>query len=96
MSKTAKSFWNMVYGFSKNQENQKDFTPTYLEISKNLNSKDEQVFQAAVYSLCVVANQKKEYQSQIVALLTQYLKKSKAPKSRISYIKKMMEEQGLN
>ncbi len=96
MSKTAKSFWNMIYDFSKNQENQKGFTPTYLEISKSLNSKDEQVFEASVYNLCAIANQKKEYQSQIVTLLMQHMKKSKAPKSRISYIKKMMEEQGLS
>ena len=95
MVKNDTSFWKMVLGSEAKSsaavEQQKQ-TPSYIAIGQDLNSSEQQVFEAAVYYLCVIASQKKEYQKEISDILINQMKKTKAQTARVAYIKKMMEE----
>ena len=79
--------------FEANKEDcaSKDFTPTYLLVAQDLNSREDQVFEAAVYYLCVIARQKQEYRKEIIALLKEEMKKNKAQSARTAYIKNMLK-----
>ena len=75
---------------------QKDYTPTYLIVAKDMQSPHKQVFEAAVYYLCEIATLKKEFKSNIVEILSTFIQNNKYKSERTSYIKQMMSEYKLN
>ena len=105
MFKKMTSFWEMIFSSGEEEKvnycknihrNKKDVTPSYVEISKDLNSKENQVFEASVYYLCVIAKMKQEYQKDISEIVNMYLNKNKAKTSRVSYVLEMAKEHGLD
>ncbi len=99
MAKNETSFWKMVLGSQKTDTTlikQQKQTPSYVTVAQDLNSPEQQVFEAAVYYLCVMASQKPEYQKEISDILMSQMKKNQKQASRVAYIKKMMEEYALN
>lgn len=104
MFQSVNSFLNMIFkssqsakkGFeNKTRHYKKDFTPSYVFILKDLDSKEQQVFEAAVYYLCTIAALKKEYQNDITEALNKTILKNKKHEARVAYIQKMMEEKKL-
>ena len=105
MFKKISSFWEMIFGPSKEtdevrlkprEQKKKGFTPTYLIIAEDLNNKEQKVFEAAVYDLCVIAKSKQEYQKDILDILSSCLTKFQNQPARLSYIKEMMSAHGLD
>ena len=95
------SFWRAIVGpaksveLSKDASAQKQNTPTYLLIAENLDDKNFEVFEAAVYHLCTIADIKTDYRADILRLLEAYAKKHSTPKDRLAYIEKMIKEKNL-
>ena len=73
----------------------KDFTPSYVLIAKDLENKEEQVFEAAVYYLCTIASFKKDYASDIIGILNKTISENKKNPARVAYVEKMMYEKKL-
>ena len=65
-------------------------TPTYVFIAKDLENKNEQIFEAAVYYLCTIALHKTNYQTNILSMLNTYAQKASTKANRRDYIQKMM------
>ncbi|HCU58607.1 MAG TPA: hypothetical protein DIC64_01360 [Alphaproteobacteria bacterium] len=96
MFKKISSFWEMIFGPS-DEENagdlklhtykKKGLTPTFFDIARDLSSKQDQVFEASVYNLCVIAKAKVEYQNEILKILSDYLVKRPKETKRAEYIK---------
>jgi len=102
MFRSINSFLNMIFKSAekenlqkKNERGKKTFTPTYLLIQKDLENKQFQIFEAAVYYLCTIAAQKKKYQTDIIEILNKAILKEKPDSKRALYIKKMMQEKKL-
>lgn len=104
MFRSVNSFLNMIFkssqgaksGFEvKTRRYKKDFTPSYVFMLKDLDSKEQQIFEATVYYLCTIAALKKEYQNDIIEVLNKALLKNKKHEDRAAYIQKMMEEKKL-
>ncbi|MBR2299463.1 MAG: hypothetical protein IJ870_02685 [Alphaproteobacteria bacterium] len=99
MLKKISSFWEMIFGSSDNDAvdlktrafKKNGITPAYLLIAEDLKNKKDQVFEAAVYELCVIAKLKPEYQNEIMDILNFYLEKTHSPTNRTEYIKNTLE-----
>ena len=104
MFKTINSFWKMIFNASKSENegakanrrtHKKDYTPSYMLIARDLQSKHFQVFYAAVYYLCVIAVCKKEYKNDIIDILNKALKTYHTNAERVVCITQMMKEKKL-
>ena len=80
----------------KSKALQKDYTPTYLIVAKDMQSPHKQVFEAAVYYLCEIATLKKEFKSNIVEILNAFVQNNKHRSEKAAYIKQMMAEYKLS
>ena len=102
MFRSINSFLNMIFKSSGKSNTQtafrryeKDFTPTYILIAKDLENKESQIFEAAVYYLCTLAVLKKEYQKDILDILNKAALSNKKYPERSIYIQKMLQEKKL-
>jgi len=105
MFKKITSLWEMIFGPSAEDgsinikpraQKKKGFTPTYLIIAEDLNNKEQKVFEASVYNLCVIAKTKPEYQKDIMDILELCLKKFQNQPSRVDYIKEALQAHDLD
>ena len=103
MLRKMSSFWDILFGKEKRKKNEsgkkyftakKGVTPTFWLISENLEDDKEQVFEAAVYYLCVIAKMKKEYQQDILNIFDAYLKRNKLQPIREAYVRDMLKKYG--
>lgn len=104
MFRSVNSFLNMIFkssqgakrGFENKQRcYKKDFTPSYVLIAKDLENKENQVFEAAVYYLCTIASFKKDYASDIIGILNKTISENKKNPERVAYVEKIMQEKKL-
>lgn len=68
------------------------YTPTYLLMAKDLNSKESQIFEAAVFKLCITAAVKSVYRGAILKILNDYIKNNPTDANRREYITQCMSE----
>lgn len=104
MFRSVNSFLNMIFkssqgakrGFENKQRRyKKDFTPSYVFLLKDLDNKEQQIFEATVYYLCTIAALKKEYQKDILDILNEAVSANKKHPERSLYIQKMLQEKKL-
>ena len=103
MFRSINSFFNMIFKSAERAETKKtsahrcnkNLTPSYVLVAKDLESKEHQVFEAAVYYLCTIASFKKDYESDIVDILNKTARANKKQPTRVAYIEKMMCEKKL-
>ena len=77
---------------NSNKIPEKSFTPPYLPISYQLISNKQEVFEAAVYYLCLIANNTPKYKQEIANILETYCQKNQEKTERINFIKSEMEK----
>ena len=99
MFQKISSFWNHLFGQTESTEEgffckplSNKHTPSYILIAKDLENKSEQIFEAAVYDLCLIAAQKTSYQAAILNLLKSYIAKYPKAANRHQHIQKMLSE----
>jgi len=103
MFRSINSFFNMIFKSSEQVKDdaqprhryKKDFTPSYVLIAKDLENKENQVFEAAVYYLCTIASFKKDYASDIIGILNKTISENKKNPERVAYVEKIMQEKKL-
>lgn len=84
--KKADNFSTYVFGL----RDTKKTTPTYQTIACDLLSTKDQVFEAAAYTLCVIARQKTAYRQEILALLEKSFKANIDNQARQAYLKNII------
>ena len=100
MFRTINSFFNMIFKSSeqsvgKVHRYKKNLTPSYVLIAKDLENKESQIFEAAVYYLCTIASLRKDCQADILHILNKAISENKKYPERVAYIEKMMREKKL-
>ncbi len=80
---------NNLIKLVQNHQNKHNI-PTYQTIACDLLSNKQQVFEAAVYELCVIAHMKPHYQKPIFEILSSCIAQYKNDLNRIQYIKNML------
>ncbi|MBQ7660128.1 MAG: hypothetical protein IJS26_05290 [Alphaproteobacteria bacterium] len=90
--KKAENFSTYVFGL----RDVKKTTPTYQTIACDLLSKKDQVFEAAAYTLCVIALHKKAYRQDILALLEKSFKANAGNQVRQAFLKNIISYHGLD
>lgn len=74
------------------QPQAKACTPPYTAIAVQMLSDKQQVFEAAVYYLCVIAGNEPRYKKPIVDILSRYITENKQDESRVSFVKAEMNK----
>jgi len=90
--KKAENFSTYVFGL----RDTKKTTPTYQTIACDLLSKKDQVFEAAAYTLCVIALHKNAYRQDILALLEKSFKANADNPARQAYLKNVISYHALD
>lgn len=62
------------------------FTPPYLVVAYQMHSKKQEIFEASVYYLCVIAKNTPKYKKDILKILKDYSVEHENQKVRVSYI----------
>lgn len=78
--------------FQSNLE--KNYTKPYLIIAAHLGAEKQQIFEAAVYYLFAIANNKPNYRQPIVEILGTYMNEHKKQPERLIFIENMMIQSG--
>ena len=96
MFQKISSLWAKIFSCSGNFDIKpsqiKGYTPVYLKIAEDLKSKNMQVFEAAVYYLCIMAAQKQTLKNEIIPLL----KNCTNLPDRQNYINRQLANNGLS
>lgn len=74
------------------QPRQKVCTPPYMAVAVQMMSDKEQVFEAAVYYLCVIAGNQPRCKKPIVDILNRYISENKKYDRRVSFVKAEMDK----
>ena len=65
---------------------QENCSPPYVEMAKQVSSKEDQVFASAVYHLVKIANSSRRYRSQIAEILDKYAQTPNLSSYRKNYL----------
>lgn len=68
------------------------YTPTYKKIAEQLNSKQDQIFESAVYHLVKIASSSKKFQNDILDILQKKADEPSLPIKRKEYIERKIIE----
>ncbi len=78
--------------FNSLNEYEKTFTPPYLQVSYQLLNEKTEVFEAAVYYLCIISKNMPKYKDDIYNILTTYCNNNKKRTDRVSFIQSEMKK----